>query len=275
MEGDLLRPPAVAGSFYPSNANRLRQEIESYLAPAPDPSEIVQRPLGAMVPHAGIMYSGHVAGAVYRRLGRHQVCVILGVNHRGRGFPLATMSSGAWQTPLGEVEIESRLALALMKAYPALRDHASSHATEHSLEVQLPFMQVTMPGFHMLPVSIGGVGYDELEALGKALATVLESWGGLAPIVASSDLNHYETDRVTRVKDAMAIERILALDAAGLYSILERERISMCGYGPVVAMLIAAKALGAKKAMLVKHATSADAGGAADSVVGYAGIIVT
>ncbi len=275
MEGHLLRPPAVAGSFYPSNAYLLRQQIESCLAPVPEAAEVVERPLGVVVPHAGIMYSGHVAGAVYRRLGKHPVYIILGVNHRGRGVPLATICRGAWQTPLGQVEIETDLALALMKALPTLEDHAHSHATEHSLEVQLPFLQVTAPGFRMVPVAIGGLGFNQLEELGMALATVLGNWNGLAPIVASSDLNHYESDRVTRVKDAMAIERILALDAAGLYEVLERERISMCGYGPVVAMLTAAKTLGATQGTLVKHATSADAGGGTDAVVGYAGIIVT
>ena len=154
-------------------------------------------------------------------------------------------------------------------------DDADAHAEEHSLEVQLPFLQREVKDFSFVPIAIGVSGYAPLESLGRALAKVLADTPSRPLVVASSDMNHYEPDSITRVKDRKAIDRMLELDPQGLYEVLRREDISMCGYGPAIAMLTAARELGARHAELVKYATSADASGDRSAVVGYAGIIVS
>ncbi len=272
-----VRHPAVAGRFYPSRPETLARELASYLAPEAEAGTPAagRRWVGCVVPHAGYMYSGHVAGAVYRRLPPYSTYVILGPNHFGRGFAsLAIMSSGAWLTPLGEVPINETLARALMKRSPAVQEDHEAHAEEHSLEVQVPFLQYTAKNFRIVPIAFGWVEYAGLAAFGRALAEVLRETEEAVLIVASSDLNHYEPDDRTRIKDRKAIDRILALDPAGLDDVVHRERISMCGYAPTVALLAAARELAASEAELVKYATSADAGGDRAAVVGYAGILI-
>jgi MEMO1 family protein len=273
MPPPAVRPPAVAGQFYPAQPDTLQRDVDSYLAPS-DAKVEVSGAIACLVPHAGYMYSGHVAGAVYRRLPARPSYIVLGPNHFGRGAPLAVMEAGGWLTPLGQVPLNPALAQVIRRACPVLVDDAKAHATEHSLEVQLPFLQRRGPAFTLLPIAIGLADYETLETLGHAVSQGAQSSGEPVLIVASSDLNHYEPDNVTRVKDAKAIDRILDLDPEGLYETVLRERISMCGYGPTVAMLVAANDLGARIAELVKYATSADGGGPVDSVVGYAGIII-
>jgi len=265
-----LRHPAVAGRFYPRNPKALLADVQCYLSP---PVELV-RALGCVVPHAGYMYSGHVAGAVYAHLDIPELCIIMCPNHTGLGQPLSIMSRGAWETPLGAATIDSELAVALVERFPVLSDDADAHRQEHAIEVQLPFLQARRPNFRFVPIAIGTRQYDALEGLGRAIGEVLSSLGGRALVLASSDMNHYEGDAITRVKDQKAIEKILALDPHGLYEVVTDENISMCGYGPAVAMLTAAKHLGATKAELVKYATSGDVSGDREMVVGYAGMIV-
>ena len=219
------------------------------------------------------MYSGHVAGAVFGRLPKRPTYIILGPNHTGRGAPLAIMSSGEWLTPLGRVPIDSALARLLRRSCHLLTEDAQAHEDEHSLEVQLPFLQRSVGEFKFVPIVIGTGGYSALESLGHGIAQAVGSTAVM--IVASSDMNHYEPDSLTRQKDRKAIDKILALDPPGLYEVLRREDISMCGYGPTIAMLTAAKDLGAQSAELIKYATSADTSGDRDAVVGYAGIVVS
>lgn len=267
-----LRQPAVAGRFYPARKETLERDLDSYLAPQGD---AFPGAIACLVPHAGYMYSGHVAGAVYGKLAPRPCYIVLGPNHRGYGEPLALMSGGAWLTPLGEVPLNPALARAVQDACPRLTENAEAHAGEHSLEVQIPFLQRSSGAFTMLPIAVSVGEFESLETLGHAVAAAVRDSAQPVLVVASSDLNHYEPDGVTRVKDRKAIDCILDLDAARLYETIFRERISMCGFGPAVAMLVAARELGAKQATLVKYATSADAGGPRDSVVGYAGIIVS
>jgi AmmeMemoRadiSam system protein B len=220
------------------------------------------------------MYSGHVAGAVFGRLPKRPTYIILGPNHTGRGAPLAIMSSGEWLTPLGRVPVDSALARLLRRSCHLLMEDAEAHEDEHSLEVQLPFLQRSVGEFKFVPIAIGVGGYSGLESLGHSIAQAV---GPTVPvmIIASSDMNHYEPDSLTRQKDRKAIDKILALDPPGLYEVLRHDDISMCGYGPTIAMLTAAKDLGAQRAELVKYATSADTSGDRDAVVGYAGIVVS
>ncbi len=272
-----IRHPAVAGQFYPSNPSRLRREIESFV----QPGEEKIRALGCVVPHAGYMYSGHVAGAVYARLELPRRFVILCPNHTGAGEPLAIMSRGCWLTPLGAASIDEALAEAIKHEFKPLQDDDVAHAREHALEVQLPFLQQIVPEFTFVPIVIGTGRVDILMELGSSLARALQPLASTEGskrdvlIIASSDMNHYEGDARTRVKDRMAIDKVLALDPAGLWETVQREQISMCGYGPAVVMLTAARALGAGKAELVKYATSGDISGNRDWVVGYAGMIVS
>ena len=266
----IVREAAVAGRFYPANPERLRADVQSYLSPQ---TERV-RPIGCVVPHAGYMYSGPVAGAVFARLEIPRSCLVLCPNHTGRGHPLAIMRDGTWKTPLGAVPIDSNLAEALMEKFPALTEDSAAHRFEHAIEVELPFLQACRTDVKLVPIAIGTGQLVILEQLGQAIATVLHRQKENVLIIASSDMNHYEDDATTRVKDRKAIERLLALDAPGLYETVINESISMCGFGPAVTMLTAARLLGAQKAELVQYATSADASGDRDRVVGYAGIVI-
>ena len=270
MGTSAVRHPAVAGQFYPSDPRSLRSDVESYLSPAAENLPA----LGCVVPHAGYMYSGHVAGAVYAHLKVPSRCIVLCPNHTGMGHPLSIMTHGTWETPLGAVPIDAGLASALISEFPVLMEDSAAHRTEHAIEVQLPFLQTKRAEFSFVPIAIGTRHYEALEGLGRAIGEVVAARDERVLVLASSDMNHYESDRVTRVKDQKAIERILELDARGLYDVVTAENISMCGYGPTVAMLTAVKQLGGTKAELIKYATSGDISGDRQMVVGYAGIVV-
>lgn len=227
-----------------------------------------------MVPHAGYMYSGAVAGKVFRRIEIPSRVILAGPRHYPRGAPMAIVSEGAWQTPLGFAPIDSPLAKKIARACMLLREDQVAHSAEHSLELQLPILQRLAPAFSFVPIVIASVSYEHLESLGRAFAEVLRSERDPVLLVASSDMNHYESDAVTRVKDRKAIDRILALDPRGLYDTVRNEEISMCGYGAAVAALIAARELGATHSELLRYATSGDVNGDLSEVVGYAGIVI-
>src|SRR5207253_3937074 len=226
-----------------------------------------------LVPHAGYVYSGHVTGAVLGGMALPRKFIILGVRHYPRGEPAAIRSSGAWRTPLGDARIDEALAEALKKGCPLLREDSVAHSAEHSLEVQLPFLQMLGPDFTFVPVALGTVQFEDLVSVGEAIARVLDSTRENVLLLTTSDLNHYEDDATTRVKDRKAIEELLALEPRGLYDTCRNHGISMCGLGPAMARLTARNALGAKYPVMVKYATSADVSGDRDAVVGYAGII--
>jgi MEMO1 family protein len=265
-----IRYPAVAGRFYPRDPDDLRADVESFLSP----QKKTIAALGCIVPHAGYMYSGLVAGAVYAGLDLPRRCILMCPNHTGVGQPLAILSQGVWETPLGQVAIDSQLADALKQRFALLTEDAVAHRAEHAAEVQLPFLQVRRPDCTFVPIALGTSRYEILEALGHAIADTLQALGEPVLIIASSDMNHYENDAVTRQKDHKAIERILVMDARGLFDVVMNENISMCGFGPTVAMLTAARQMGAAVAELVKYATSGDISGDRERVVGYAGVIV-
>jgi MEMO1 family protein len=172
------------------------------------------------------------------------------------------------------VPIDTDLATALKTRFPALQEDSAAHRAEHAVEVELPFLQIRQPELRFVPIALGMAQFEVLDALGKALADVIAAQPEPVLIVASSDMNHYESDAITRVKDHRAIERILTLDPRGLFDVVTQQDISMCGFGPTVAMLTAARQLGARSAELVKYATSGDISGDRNMVVGYAGIVV-
>lgn len=267
----MLRLPAVAGRFYPSDPKELTSLIRDYSQPEARQQAISAK--ACLVPHAGYVYSGHVAGAAFASLQLPKKIIVLGVRHYPRGEPAAILSSGAWRTPLGDAPIDEELAGALRRECPLLREDSVAHSTEHSLEVQVPFLQALAPGFSFVPVALGTVQFESLVGMGEGIARVLANSKEAVLLLTTSDLNHYEDDATTRMKDRKAIDRLLALDTRALYDTCRNEEISMCGLGPAVAMLTALNALGAKKAELVKYATSADVSGDRSQVVGYAGMI--
>jgi AmmeMemoRadiSam system protein B len=269
-----VRHAAVAGRFYPGDPEDLRAELAGFLSQPGSLQQVPVQALGCIVPHAGYMFSGHVAGAVFARLEVPKRCIVLCPNHTGMGRALAMMSEGVWQTPLGNVAIDSELAEALRRRFPALNEDSSAHRAEHAVEVELPFLQMRQSELKFVPIALGTAQFEPLHELGDALADVIAAQNQPVLVVASSDMNHYEADAVTRIKDQRAIERILTLDPRGLYDVVREQNISMCGFGPSVAMMTAARRLGAKSAELLKYATSGDISGDRDMVVGYAGVIV-
>jgi MEMO1 family protein len=267
----MIRPPAVAGRFYPLESKELARQIAEF-APAAGVGKIAAR--GCVVPHAGYMYSGHVAGAVYSLLQIPARCILLGPRHYPRGEAMAILSQGSWRTPLGDAAIDAELAAELMRACPRLREDSVAHEREHSLEVQIPFLQRLAPDFRFVPVVLAVDRYPLLEELGRAVAKVVAAQSERVLVIASTDMNHYEHDAVTRVKDERAIARILAVDPRGLFDTVLGDGISMCGYAATTAMLVAMRDLGAERAELVRYATSGDVNGEREEVVGYAGMIV-
>ena len=188
---------------------------------------------------------------------------------------MAILSQGSWRTPLGDAAIDAELAAELMRACPRLREDAVAHEREHSLEVQIPFLQRLAPAdFRFVPVVLGADRYGLLEELGHAVAKVVAAQSERVLVICSTDMNHYESDVLTRAKDEMAIARILALDPRELYDTVRGEGITMCGYAATTAMLVAMRDLGAERAELVRYATSGDVTGERDEVVGYAGLMM-
>ena len=267
----MIRPPAVAGSFYPSDPGELARQIDGFTIGGAE--KILAR--GCIVPHAGYIYSGHVAGAVYASLRIPTRCILLGPRHIPRGEPLAILTEGSWQTPLGEAHIDTALAAALARACPRLREDPVAHQREHSIEVQIPFLQrLVGEGLRFVPVVLATDRFPVIEELGHAVAQAISAEPEPVLVIASTDMNHYENESITREKDHLAIERILALDPRGLYDTVRFGEISMCGYAATVAMLISMRDLGGKEAQLIRYATSGEITGDRDQVVGYAGFIV-
>ncbi|MGE5189275.1 MAG: AmmeMemoRadiSam system protein B [Gemmatimonadota bacterium] len=265
-----MRQPAVAGQFYPAATGELEGMVGRFTR---DGAERV-RARAAVVPHAGYVYSGGVAGEVFSTLELPDRHIIFCPNHTGMGADAAIMTRGAWRMPWGDVPIDEPLAARLLAASPLLAEDASAHRREHSLEVQLPFLHRFLKEFRIVPVALGRLSLEECRALGEATAAVVRGEQAPPLVIASSDMSHYEPDAVARKKDRRAIDRILALDPDGLYGTVRSERISMCGFIPATVALFAAVALGATSARLVKYATSGDASGDYGEVVGYAGLAI-
>jgi len=272
MKKPELRKPAVAGRFYPIQVSGLSSEISRYL----DLKAKKQDVLACIMPHAGYMYSGPVAGAVVSRINIPDKVVLLGPNHTGQGTAFSLMSRGAWKTPLGEVNIDSSLAEEILSGSPYLQDDSLAHLNEHSLEVELPFLQYFRKDFQIVPICLASADPKALKSVGMAVATAIDKLNirKSTLIVASSDMTHYEPQKEAGIKDKMAIEAILELNEDKLLEKIAKFDISMCGFAPVIAMLSCVKALGAQKAELIKYQTSGDITGDFSSVVGYAGIIV-
>ena len=281
-----IRRPAVAGAFYAGSEGALRRQIEwcfkHELGPGevPTPSEgPLERLIALVCPHAGYMYSGPVAAHAYARLareGKPDVVVILGPNHTGFGSSVATSVSGAWRTPLGDVEIDVRLAEAIMDRARIIAADDTAHMYEHSIEVQLPFLQYLYGSdFKFVPICMMLQDVKTSTEVGEAIAGAVGELGLNALIIASTDLTHYEPHEVALRKDAEVIRAVEALDVSALYRAVDEIPVSMCGYGPTAAAMVAARELGATRGELLKYATSGDITGDVRAVVGYASMAIT
>jgi AmmeMemoRadiSam system protein B len=209
-----------------------------------DPYADKQKAISVISPHAGYVYSGKVAGSVFSSVTLPESFIIIGPNHQDVSTSMSIMKQGVWETPLGNVSIDATLADLIMKRSDVLKENAQSHAQEHSLEVQVPFIQYLREEVSLVPISIAYfAAYEDLEELGKAIAGAILEYGQDVLIVASTDMSHYVSQEVAKEKDTLAIEKILDLDAPGLYDVVKTENISMCGYQPTVATIVASKVL--------------------------------
>lgn len=266
----MRRMPAVAGQFYHGTVTKLNQQVEQYI----DRDLIKEHAIGILSPHAGLVYSGSVAGAVYSTIEFPRTFLLIGPNHTGLGARISLMVSGEWEIPTGVFAIDEKLAHRIATNVTIVSRDTHAHMFEHSLEVQLPFIAYFSTEPKIVPITIMSASIEECRLLGEGIAKSIREVNYPVVIVASSDMSHYVPDDVARQKDRMAIDRVIAIDAEGLYEIVGKENISMCGYLPAVVMLFATKALGAVKARLVKYSTSAEVSGDYDHVVGYAGMII-
>jgi AmmeMemoRadiSam system protein B len=267
----MRRKAAVAGQFYHETSAKLSHQVQQYV------SQNLPREhaIGILSPHAGLIYSGPVAGDVYSRISVPDTFVLIGPNHTGLGAKMALMSEGEWEIPTGVFRIDERLAQRLLSGVPLVSADTQAHMFEHSLEVQLPFIAHFSKESRIVPLTIMSATLDECRVLGEGIAKAVKAMDYTVVIVASSDMSHYVSDATARKKDRMAIDRVLSIDPEGLFNTVRKEQISMCGYLPATTMLFAAKALGAREAKLIRYATSAEVSGDYDYVVGYAGIIVS
>ncbi len=228
------------------------------------------------MPHAGYIYSGRVAAQTASRVQIKDTVILLGPNHTGYGAPFSIIKEGTWKTPLGTVAIDTKLAESIMEAVVLLKHDPTSHAYEHSLEVELPILQYFKHDFKIVPIVFLADDFHKLKEIARGIARVVQESQKRENvlIVVSSDMTHYETLEEATRKDTEAIQAILDLDEDKLIERINHEHITMCGYAPAVVMIVCAKLLGATKGTLVKYETSAEASGDASSVVGYAGIMI-
>jgi len=267
----MIREPAVAGQFYPGAKPELFKMVSGLV----NKNATQKKALGIVSPHAGFIYSGIVSGAVFSGVKPAASYIVIGPNHTGRGRPFSLMKIGAWLTPFGRIQVNKRLAGDLLKRSRFLQDDPVAHAFEHSVETQIPFVQFVNEGATFVPIILSNAGVDIYREIGNDIAESIKQYPSDVLIVASSDMTHYEQQKIVVDKDKEAINAILELDEEKLLKKIKDFDISMCGYAPVVVMLCATKKLGAKHAELVKYQTSGDASGDYSAVVGYAGIIVS
>lgn len=266
----MIRQPVAAGRFYPDSPAELKAQLKSFMIENAEKADAV----GVVMPHAGYIYSGAVAGAVVSHIQIKDTFIIIGPNHTGLGQPLSIMSSVSWETPLGEVRIDAELAKKIRSLCPYLKEDTLAHQSDHAIEVQLPFLQYYKPDVKIVPIMLAVSDPVVLKSLGLAIAQAVREIGRAAVILASSDMSHYETQKSARQKDRQAILAMLDLNPEELLKVVTAKHITMCGYAPVAVMLWASAEMGTLKAELIKYQTSGDVTKDLSSVVGYAGLVV-
>jgi AmmeMemoRadiSam system protein B len=269
-----VRLPAVSGSFYPDEP----QQLQDFLKRVMKPKDELYNAIASFSPHAGYIYSGEVAAAVFSSIEVADVYIILGPNHTGLGKPIALIDSGVFRMPLGDVEIDGKIGEYLLSCGEPFEKDVTAHKYEHSIEVQLPFLQYTSSlygkDFNIVPLVIGARDYNTLRVVGEHIAKAIERDDRKVMIIVSTDMNHYENQELTLEKDRLALKEIEKLDERGLLNIAMERGISMCGVGCAVSAIVAGKLLGAKQVIVIEHKTSGDVSGDYEHVVGYAGVVI-
>jgi len=274
-----IRTPAVAGMFYPKEKDELKTVIRDCFLHSFGPGKVPptandENILGVICPHAGYMYSGPIATNSFYSVSsqKPELVIIVGPNHWGIGCGVAAMKEGQWQTPLGNVEVDTESAIQINKITKVIELDFFSHTRDHSLEVQVPILQeVYSHKFKILPIILINQDYRTAKEVGSAIAKIANTKKTM--IVGSSDFTHYEENSYAHKQDKALIEPILDLDVEGFYRVLQENQVSACGYGAIASTMVACKELGAKKGRLLKYATSGDVTGDKSSVVGYASIV--
>lgn len=269
----MLRSPAVSGQFYPADKFSLSQTVTEMMVEVPASDKI--NALAVISPHAGYVYSGKVAGQTFSQVSVPDNVIIIGPNHHGQGPPLSLMDEGAWEMPMGEVQINSELAALILSQTESIEADTLAHRHEHSLEVQVPFLQASAENLCIVPIVASQISYDACRAAGIAIATAVRKYSKPTLLVASTDMTHYESREAASAKDRLALDKIMALDPLGLYETVIGNRITMCGIIPTTIILQASLELGASKAKLIRYTDSGETSGDTNQVVGYAGLIVS
>ncbi|MDG4476937.1 AmmeMemoRadiSam system protein B [Thiovibrio frasassiensis] len=267
----MKREPAVAYQFYPGDPATLKETLDR-LIPA---ATAKQKALAVVSPHAGYIYSGSVAGETFAAVEIPRDILVMGPNHHGYGASVALMEKGAWDMPLGEVAINTVLARHLLAQTEIIETDTLAHRFEHSLEVQVPFLQYFRPDLTLTPLVISHLSFKSCQIVGEAIAAAIEQYGKPVLIVASSDMTHYESRESATTKDALALKQLMAMDPQALYNTVLGKKISMCGIMPATIALIAALRLGASQARLIRYTDSGEASGDINQVVGYAGVVIS
>ena len=265
----MIRNPVVAGQFYPASAEDLREMIAQLTDVKAEKEEVV----GLLVPHAGYIYSGRVAGATISRIKLKETFIIIGPSHTGLGKPYSVMTEGIWRTPLGDVATDTELAKKIVEVSEYVREDDGAQEGEHAVEVQLPFLQYFRSDIRIVPIILAYSRADVYKEIGRDIARAVKELDREVVIMASGDMTHYESQKSASEKDHLAVEAMLELDEDELTRRYEAHNITMCAHGPVVCLISAAKELGVSGAELVMYQTSGDTTGDYNAVVGYAGVI--
>ena len=265
----MIRKPVVSGAFYPRNPDVLSADLEKLI----DFEQNKQRALGLISPHAGYVYSGECAGKGFSRVEIPDTVIILGVNHHGVGHAFAVDGYDHWNTPLGDIAIHHKMRERLLSTSSLFQLDNLASSKEHSLEVQVPFIQMLNPNAQILPITLSSLSLSALQQGGLEIAGLIKEFPETL-IVASTDMSHYISVHDAEIKDQLAIQQILKLNFGGLLQIVKQERISMCGVAPTVMLLAAATALGAKRAEVVEYTHSGVVSGDLGSVVAYLSMII-
>lgn len=268
----MTRAPAVADRFYPGDPEQLRSTMDIFVPTLA--AEEKKEALAVVMPHAGYVYSGATAGATISRVRVPETVLIMGPNHHGRGAALA-LGTENWRMPMGTVAIDRPLAAAILQHSAQVVEDSEAHLFEHSLEVQVPFLQQVQQQLRIVPIVVSQIPFELCRTVARDLAAAIREHRQPVLIVASTDMSHYESRQQAAKKDRLAIERILALDPQGLYATVLGSKISMCGVIPTTIALLAALELGATQAELVRYTDSGETSGDISQVVGYAGLIIS
>ncbi|MCK4847004.1 MAG: AmmeMemoRadiSam system protein B [Deltaproteobacteria bacterium] len=266
----MIREPFVAGQFYPKDPALLKDTVDKLLGTARKSMPAIS----LLSPHAGYIYSGSIAGKTFAQVEIPDKVILIGPNHTGLGERFSVMARGAWKIPLGEIKVDESLAKAVLEGSTLMAPDTEAHAQEHSLEVMLPFIYRLNPSVSIVPITVMNANFEACQDIASAIARAISACSEDVLIVASTDMNHFESEEITQRKDSLAIKEILKLDAKGLLRITTRESISMCGAVPATIAILASKELGAKTPSLIGHQTSFETNGDAENVVGYAGVVI-